>query len=87
MNKGIRFTDEFKQDAVAQVVERGYAVSKVTERLGISTKSVKNRSAADIRPSDIKPQVFLRSVKISAFQISKNNFCRKVGLSMSDDIR
>ena len=29
MNKGIRFTDEFKQDAVAQVVERGYAVSEV----------------------------------------------------------
>lgn len=27
MNKGIRFTDEFKQDAVAQVVERGYTVS------------------------------------------------------------
>jgi len=24
MIKGIRFTDEFKQDAVAQVVERGY---------------------------------------------------------------
>lgn len=24
MNKRIRFTDEFKQDAVAQVVERGY---------------------------------------------------------------
>ena len=24
MSKGIRFTDEFKQDAVAQVVERGY---------------------------------------------------------------
>jgi len=27
MNKGIRFTDEFKQDAVAQVVERGYALT------------------------------------------------------------
>jgi transposase-like protein len=27
MSKGIRFTDEFKQDAVVQVVERGYAVS------------------------------------------------------------
>ena len=26
MNKGIMFTDEFKQDSVAQVVERGYAV-------------------------------------------------------------
>ncbi len=40
MNKGIRFTDEFKQDAVAQVVERGYAVSEVAERLGISTLRV-----------------------------------------------
>ena len=40
MNKGIRFTDEFKQDAVAQVGERGYAVSEVAERLGISTKSL-----------------------------------------------
>ena len=39
MAKGIRFTDEFKQDAVAQVVERGYAVSEVAQRLGISTKS------------------------------------------------
>ena len=25
MNRGIRFTDQFKQDAVAQVVERGRA--------------------------------------------------------------
>ena len=40
MSNGIRFTDEFKQDAVAQVVERGYAVSEVAERLGISTKSL-----------------------------------------------
>ncbi|PHR51489.1 MAG: hypothetical protein COA47_17950 [Robiginitomaculum sp.] len=38
--KGIRFTDEFKQDAVAQIVERGYAVSGVAERLGVSTKSL-----------------------------------------------
>lgn len=40
MSKGFRFTDEFKRDAVAQVVERGYAVSEVAERLGISTKSL-----------------------------------------------
>jgi transposase len=40
MDKGIRFTDGFKRDAVAQVVERGYAVSEVAERLGISTKSL-----------------------------------------------
>lgn len=40
MNKGLRFTNEFKQDAVAQVVERGYPVSEVAERLGISTESL-----------------------------------------------
>ncbi|NRB19487.1 MAG: transposase [Rhodobacteraceae bacterium] len=34
MSKGMRFTDEFKRDAVVQVVERGYAVSEVAERLG-----------------------------------------------------
>lgn len=37
---GTRFTDEFKRDAVAQVVDRGYSVSEVAERLGISTKSL-----------------------------------------------
>ena len=34
------FTDEFKRDAVAQVVDRGYAVREVAERLGISAKSI-----------------------------------------------
>ncbi len=29
-----RFTEEFKRDAVAQVIDRGYAVSEVAERLG-----------------------------------------------------
>ena len=40
MSKGMRFTDELRQDAVAQVVERGYAVSEVAERLGSSNKSL-----------------------------------------------
>lgn len=33
MSSQKRFTDEFKRDAVAQVVDRGYAVSEVAERL------------------------------------------------------
>ena len=37
---GVKFTDEFKRDAVAQVEERGYAVREVAERLGVSTKSI-----------------------------------------------
>lgn len=32
MAKGIRFTDELKQDAVAQVVKRGYAASELDTR-------------------------------------------------------
>lgn len=38
--QGIRYTDEFKQDAVSQVVDRGYSVKDVSERLGISSKSL-----------------------------------------------
>jgi len=34
MPKG-RFAEEFKQEAVRQVVERGYTVSDVTRRLGL----------------------------------------------------
>lgn len=40
MGTGIRYTDEFKRDAVAQVKERGYSVKDVSERLGICTKSL-----------------------------------------------
>lgn len=35
-----RFTDEFKAEAVRQVTERGYSVADVSDRLGISTKSL-----------------------------------------------
>lgn len=35
MGTGIRYTDEFKRDAVAQVKNRGYLVNDVSERLGI----------------------------------------------------
>ena len=40
MGKGIRYTDEFKQEAVNQVIVHGYPVYEVSQRLGISTKSV-----------------------------------------------
>jgi len=40
MGKGIRYTDEFKQEAVNQVTVHGYPVYEVSQRLGISTKSV-----------------------------------------------
>ena len=48
---GIRFTDEFKRDAVAQVVDRGYSVAEVSERLGISTKSLYTWKTQFFQPS------------------------------------
>lgn len=40
MTRGIRYTDEFKQEAVNQVVAHGYSVLDVSKRLGISNKSL-----------------------------------------------
>ena len=38
MGQGIRYIDEFKQEAVNQVIGHGYPVYEVSQRLGISTK-------------------------------------------------
>jgi transposase len=38
MTKGIRYTEEFKKDAVYQVTDPSYSVKEVFDRLGISTK-------------------------------------------------
>ena len=35
-----RFPPEFKDEAVRQIVERGYSVAEVSERLGVSTNSL-----------------------------------------------
>ena len=40
MGKGIRYSDEFKQEAVNQVVTHGYPVADVANRLGISSISL-----------------------------------------------
>ena len=35
-----RYTKEFKAEAVAQITDRGYSVREVSERLGVSLKSM-----------------------------------------------
>lgn len=64
MNKGIRFTDEFKQNAVAQVVERGYAVSEVAERLGVSTKSLYSWKAQFSKSPRVRSEVAEQAAEI-----------------------
>lgn len=36
----VRFTEEFKKDAIKQVTERGHSVADVSRRLGVSTHSL-----------------------------------------------
>ena len=53
MSKGIRFTEEFKRDAVAQVVGRGCSVREVADRLGISTKSLYTWKSQLAKPAKV----------------------------------
>ena len=55
----ITFTDEFKRDAVAQVVDRGYPVREVevAERLGVSTKSIYTWQRLFSRPAKVAQEV------------------------------
>lgn len=56
MSGQIRYSDEFKIDAVAQVTERGYSVKEVAERLGISTKSLYTWMAKFSKPQRLTDQ-------------------------------
>lgn len=38
--RGIRYTAEFKAEAIKQITERGHDVADVAKRLGVSTKSL-----------------------------------------------
>ena len=49
-----KYSDEFRVEAIKQITERGYSVKEVSERLGVSTKSlykwlggVRGKRAAD----------------------------------------
>jgi transposase len=64
MGKGIRFTDEFKRDALAQVVERGYAVSEAAGRLGISTKLLYSWKAQFSKPPPVRAEVLDQAAEI-----------------------
>ena len=58
MSRGKRYTDEFKTEAVKQIVERGYSVNEVAERLGVCTKTLyqwrsdQHGSSQQIKSSD-----------------------------------
>jgi len=54
MSGRIRFNEAFKRDAVSQVVDRGYSVREVADRLGISTKSLYTWKAQFSKPTALR---------------------------------
>ncbi len=56
MSGRIRFSDDFKKDAVLQVLDRGYSVQDVAERLGVSTKSLYTWKAQFSKPGKARDE-------------------------------
>jgi len=61
---GIRYTEEFKRDAVAQITDRGHSVKDVSVRLGISTKSLYDWKASFHKPEKERQQDILQAREI-----------------------
>ena len=67
MTRRIRYTDEFKREAVAQVTDRGYSVKDVAGRLGVCTKSIydwmkRYGPAEPERKRPVNPPLFFRAL-------------------------
>jgi len=59
------FSDEFNRDAVAQITERGYLVTEVSERLGVSQHSLYawKRQLAEVVSGDAGKDAEIRQLK------------------------
>ena len=54
MTKGMGYTEESKRDAVFQVTDRGYSVKEISDRLGISTKSLYDWIKQFTKPESVR---------------------------------
>ncbi len=64
MSTGIRYTEEFKRDAVSQVIDRGYRVKEVAERLGVCIKSLYDWKRQFSKPAKERKQEAADSAEI-----------------------
>jgi transposase len=58
-----RFAEEFKSEAVRQVIERGYTVADVAKRLGVSAQSLYKWVRASSPSDEQKDKVELAEVR------------------------
>ena len=75
MGKRIRYTEEFKLGAVAQVTDKGHSVASVAGRLGVSTKSlydwVKRYGDEPGKAPDAADQVEIKCLKAELRRITE----------------
>ena len=59
------FSDEFKRDAVVQIMERGYPVAEVSQRLGVSPHSLYawKKRFAKVASGDANKDAEIRQLK------------------------
>lgn len=67
------YTDQFKQDAVAQITERGYPIKEVSERLGVSLHSLYawKRKFGKTTVGDTEKDVEIRRLKRELARVSE----------------
>ena len=68
MAKGSRYTDEFKQEAVNQVVQHGYSVNDVAARLEVSGKTLYHWVSKFSKPSTKRKQDDDLKAEIASFK-------------------
>lgn len=75
------FSDEFKRDAVAQITERGYPVSEVSERLGVSQHSLYawKRKFAKTASGETEKDAEIRRLKRELVRVSEERDILKRG--------
>ena len=86
------FSEEFKRDAVEQIVVRGYAVREVSERLGVSTHSLykwmKLYSPAGKAPSAVDHEAENRRLKRELARVTEErDILKKATAYFAKDVK
>ena len=67
---GQRYTPEFKEEAVKLITERGYSVTDVAERLGVSQYSLYATTLMNMNYSKQRKRSFVLKVSLSKLKKS-----------------
>ena len=69
--RGIRYTDEFKAEALKQITERGHSAVEVAKRLGITDKSLYRWKSEAERQLKQPDSLDVASLKLEVAKLQK----------------